>query len=417
MKFFAAFLCALLPLAVAKRVRLIVVRHGQSCANIISDYADTFDINGKLQAKNYPDPLLSDCGRARTKHAAAILAGEHIDFVGSSVMMRAIETAFYQFGERVVHVLPHIAEESKGMAGAVNHLAKLGGIHQDTDNTPLPRSEQIEILKANSDVQTSVDFTWAPAADEENPSSWSHFEEFLSSTLLPSLGLVEDGKTYTIAIASHSHFIKDALGQNPDKKSFLGFGGRRKKAPSIKSHCRNALPLRTSDGGRNKPHNNQALEFYYDFQLGPGPESKAALVPDLTTPCRSLGASDYMPVGVPSKPKNVCEADFARCVDFFSSNAPRPVDFTDDVRLAWGTEESAARLEKGECLTAHECVPGFPRVVTEEQKWADEYRKALTWLSTCETSSEHAKPYPDFCKDQYTAHHLPAEPQQCQCQA
>jgi hypothetical protein len=230
-------------------------------------------------------------------------------------MLRAIETAWHQFGGRMVHVLPHIAEEPHGVEKfMVNTLEMipekvpvLGKLHvDDVDNTPLTHFQQLAILRKYSPY-VEVDFQYAnETMTDSKVSDWSAFERFMASDLLPNILSSDDASQdpFTIGVASHSNFMKDAFGREPKSKP----GSKTSPHRMRKSACYHALPV-GSNGRREKPHNNQALEFFYLYD-------GTTLTFDAEKGCRSLGAS-ATDVGVPGKLKSICEADFARCIDRF----------------------------------------------------------------------------------------------------
>lgn len=336
-----------------KLVRLIVVRHGQSCANIVEEYGSMLS---RDRHKDYPDPLLSDCGVARTRAAARLLAHEAVDFVGSSRLLRAIETAWHQFGGRPVHVLPHIGE-----VGDATQADPSGGTAGEADNTPLAPQEQVEILRRVS-PSIQADYSWLP---EEAPkaASWTDFERFLATRLLPGLGIGGSDGVYTLGIVSHSNLIRRFLGQPPGEAVANSTGS------DPPGHCFAAMPRR--DGRATKPHNNQALEIFYWYD-----EARRQLAIDTSRPCRALGVSAGMPVGVPAGPRGICEADFTRCVGRFPASRSS-ASLLPGGRLGWSPKVSRGRLEASQCLTAHECAAGFPYVASAEQLWADRWRQAL----------------------------------------
>src|SRR3989338_11272000 len=102
------------------RIDIYFIRHGLSCANLVKKFSRI-----PFKHTTYSDPELSTAGQAMT-----ILNGRslrtyfrnnqiHIDLVGSSTLVRAIETAYYLFNSdrgasvNTIYALPFIAE--KGM--------------------------------------------------------------------------------------------------------------------------------------------------------------------------------------------------------------------------------------------------------------------------------------------------------------
>ena len=115
----------------------IFVRHGISCANVIS--------NEIKKSIKYFDPELTKIGIERTIELHDILLDKIKYFwkdepysIGSSYLIRAQETAFHMIAKqtgKAINILPYIAEKSLGPA-----------------NLALPKDEQDEILKRNSGI-------------------------------------------------------------------------------------------------------------------------------------------------------------------------------------------------------------------------------------------------------------------------
>eukprot|EP00913_Durusdinium_trenchii_P030013 g28125.t1 len=288
-----------------------------------------------LQHKHFLDPPLCDCGKRRTERAAKILKDEPVDLVLSSNLMRAIETAYLQFGHRPVHVIPHI------------------GLHkwriiEDLDNEPRLPEAQLEILR-DFYPDISVDYGWRN--DTAEVSNWAAFEDFLKSKLLPELVLLhpKSSSSYTIGIASHSIFLKNAIGRSPDRSR-----RSERSETSRESICFGEMP----GNGRSKPFNNQVLEIFYYFDSATG-----ELALDTASGCKTLGVSKDLAHGVPGLPRQLCEADVDRCV-------PLPPVLSPELRKERqfsGPSDSETYSMRGE----------FPEVQSAEQKWAENWNQCV----------------------------------------
>jgi len=116
------------------RVELVLVRHSVSCSNMLKWHGE--NQTWRERDGDYADPLLSDLGLDDARALASLAATLHPDFVGSSRLMRAMETAHILFPERDVHVWPHIDEmDEKNM---FRSLA--------VEDLPLPSAVQDKIL-------------------------------------------------------------------------------------------------------------------------------------------------------------------------------------------------------------------------------------------------------------------------------
>jgi broad specificity phosphatase PhoE len=262
-----------------RNVRLIVVRHGLSCHNIIRDYAVN---ESKLMSASYSDPHLSECGIASMKKAREALAKEKIDFIGASAMSRSIEAAWHLFAYHPVNVLPHIAERME----FENELA----------NKPMPAAEQFNALKSiYPNLAVNYDWQASSLSDNEFPSSYSHFESFLEQRLLPELGVRGSKSRYTIAIVTHGEFMR---------KNFMDMTYGEDHRHGI---CKSQSPRWY--GNSEMPYPGQMLEFNYVYEV----KSKKLAV-DVPRGCRSLGSNAFRPLGAIAQPKEICLADFEKCV-------------------------------------------------------------------------------------------------------
>ncbi|CAK8990705.1 unnamed protein product [Durusdinium trenchii] len=355
-----------------KRIRLLLVRHGLSCANVIRHYSPLLTM---LQHKHFLDPPLCDCGKRRTERAAKILKDEPVDLVLSSNLMRAIETAYLQFGHRPVHVIPHIGEAHHGIKKNLMQLGSRFGIIEDLDNEPRLPEAQLEILR-DFYPDISVDYGWRN--DTAEVSNWAAFEDFLKSKLLPELVLLhpKSSSSYTIGIASHSIFLKNAIGRSPDRSR-----RSERSETSRESICFGEMP----GNGRSKPFNNQVLEIFYYFDSATG-----ELALDTASGCKTLGVSKDLAHGVPGLPRQLCEADVDRCVPLWRELQGKPAPLRPPVlspelrkeRQFSGPSDSETYSMRGE----------FPEVQSAEQKWAENWNQCV-YGST--RSGCHLPEYPD----------------------
>lgn len=209
------------------RVNLLVTRHALSCANIVHS-------NGgrtSWQHSRMLDPSISQCGVDRARRAAEAVAvhlqNRTIDFVLSSSLTRAMETAIHQYPEHLIIPVPYLSEKSPGY-----------------DNRPADVDSQIASLSTRYPyVHGRINFewmrhrVWGEARHRYNEPSFASFLAFLVEDFLPRIAF--DGNEVTIAVVTHSHFMKD---EEP-----------------IASHCSSLW-----DADTGKPRNNQVVEMSYD---------------------------------------------------------------------------------------------------------------------------------------------------------
>jgi len=183
------------------RVELVLIRHSVSCSNMLKWHGENQYWSGK--EIEYPDPLLSDIGLADA-HALSAQALQLIpDFVGSSRLMRSMETAHALFPGRDVHVWPHVDEmDRKVLPSSV-----------DPDDLPLPAEVQDKILAER--YGTSDWVTRRPWKDAE----LLGLQRFLSE-VVPTLPV---RPRLRLVVVTHSNFMQwDPLLQFPGRFSFLG---------------------------------------------------------------------------------------------------------------------------------------------------------------------------------------------------
>jgi len=186
-------------------VRVIFIRHGFSCGNVLEASHKT--------AASYPDPELTSLGvdlsKANGEKLKEELAKRNIvvDFIGSSSLIRAIETAYYLFGdEKNIYPLPFVAEK-----------------YNTLDNTPLPPKQQRNVI-SNDDCIPCLDENTCPIkfkpfydAQVRGKSNIEEFNNWLADNLDNILSKskqwhpINDG-IFTMAIVTHRNFIYRELG-------------------------------------------------------------------------------------------------------------------------------------------------------------------------------------------------------------
>lgn len=106
-------------------VSITWIRHALSCANIANravngtsccGFPGRFIIGSCVNCLAFLDPPLSNCGVDRSKYLAQTRYCEEglFDFVGASVLTRAVETAAFTFPGYKIHVLPFLSELGHG---------------------------------------------------------------------------------------------------------------------------------------------------------------------------------------------------------------------------------------------------------------------------------------------------------------
>jgi len=241
-------------------VEITWVRHGLSCANANDKYTEGMTwIKAKAIEYWFPsamDPPLADCGAHRSQLQAKNLDEASYDFVGASVLLRALQTAALHFPTKTIHAVPYLSE-----SGGHNGANKQSPNQQE-------RAEEI-LLPDGRKLSDRVDYKWLAAASAAKRAakaettlgqlrekvSGPHVPKKPFSTFEPSM---EDGLAYLAA-----HVLPELRAAKPDGVLRL----------AIVSHsifmgaelpCRAVLdqPHR-SERDRKKPRNNEALTVTY----------------------------------------------------------------------------------------------------------------------------------------------------------
>lgn len=217
-------------------------RHGQSCANAIEKYGGW---KGRAKKNLFTDPSLTDCGIQRTMDAGEKFArwmnpsgdAMALDFVGSSTLLRAMQTAVFQFSRMnpslTVYPLPFISEKNSWTLDnqAMNMTAQQTVF--DAVNSRIPDGKMLDagVMGRSSGINWSefakLDFSKSAFAlaggVKENSNDMTTFLAFLSHYVLPEIiaGRLSDGKLsgkankakadreLRLAIVSHSEFLLD----------------------------------------------------------------------------------------------------------------------------------------------------------------------------------------------------------------
>ena len=199
------------------RIDIYFIRHGLSCANLVKKFSRI-----PFKHTTYSDPELSTAGQAMT-----ILNGRslrtyfrnnqiHIDLVGSSALVRAIETAYYLFNSdrgrsmdsaKTIYALPFIAE-----------------VGMTLDNIASSVKDQLAVLRhdeiADADTlpvcpigkKCVLDFSQV-LGDGRSSSNYSKFLKWLTEHLdgiIQSVNMARKD-TLTMALVTHSHFLQKEL--------------------------------------------------------------------------------------------------------------------------------------------------------------------------------------------------------------
>lgn len=298
-------------------VRAFWIRHGLSCANIVSEFAPL--MTGKFLQYFYADPSLTDCA---VKHARAFgprfqtAIRKDVEWnqplpVFSSVLVRSIETALHNFPGHNVYPIPYIAELGTTSDNMPWPWTPENSTEEHTQQAKLDRvpngKNDIQRVKFLPFVNPSDD----PDRDGDHKADYNKFiEEFpkILESVLPE-GVISNGTVIPVVIVSHSAFMAKHLG-------CLGKGNKPKNNEVwVKDYSVKLRKLTASD--RKTPRaERQAIPMVAAEGCGD------AIIPHETYPSYH-GVSSLL--GAVHRP---CKKDVARCG---SSWMPR----------GWGDEDES----------------------------------------------------------------------------
>lgn len=177
-------------------INILFVRHGLSCSNLAAEIA-----TGSKYLKYhtlYRDPPLASAGITESKEIGRDTKeklkekGYAIDIVGSSGLLRAIQTAHYMFDPNEVNVLPFISES-----------------YNVPTDTPMPVQQQKKI------IEFKIPNYWE--TNDLEKSDYEKFKKWLGLNLQNMLP-TDKATPITIAIVSHGHFMRTHITNTPTDK-------------------------------------------------------------------------------------------------------------------------------------------------------------------------------------------------------
>mmetsp|Transcript_82420 Transcript_82420/g.163521 ORF Transcript_82420/g.163521 Transcript_82420/m.163521 type:complete len:340 (-) Transcript_82420:30-1049(-) len=199
------------------RVEVLFVRHGHACHNALHYHSKKkagVKI-GKLKHFFYADPPLTNCGLLNSfengRELRAALGNWTPQFVGTSSMVRAIETAIAMFPGHEVVPLPFIREDALGACNTPTSLekqkellsiARINWQHMETDVQL--EDDRVDVFNHKKKYS---------ATDARESIKYREFRAFLGEKIVPSLLPAElvPGQVLKLAIVSHSGFLKARL--------------------------------------------------------------------------------------------------------------------------------------------------------------------------------------------------------------
>lgn len=273
------------------RVEVLFVRHGHGCHNALKYHTATIKYVvsiGSMMHCLYPDPPLTDCGIANSR-ANGLELNDALNFrwnwkpqfVGSSSMIRAIETASSMFPNYEVFPLPFISENGnmpcnkpKPLTEQQAQLSNISINWKHVSKNIVLKDYRLKIEEAS--FSTGGHKTKWSKDDAREAAMYKEFRAFLGERIVP--GLLNGNSTVKVVIVSHSAFMRTRL-----KKYF---------------NCETYFV------------NNAAMLTVYDYNVS----SKQVFEHTSSKGRHCTSPLDHPPSKLWGKEKkHACPADYARC--------------------------------------------------------------------------------------------------------
>jgi len=214
------------------QIKAYWIRHGQSCANVLNDQwkkpSNPLQWVQGAQFALYSDPPLTDCAVSRAQKLGPLILREilgqnpkwkdrpsgpqwkgQILPLFSSVMVRAMETAVYNFPGMTLFPMTNIAEE--GLT-----LDNIPRAWNDQHREHFPNSNAIQFLQDVNPLADDPDRAGPEKSDY--PTFLKRFASTLAALQPLYAPLIEDGDVLPVIIVSHSNYMKKFLSCNAQRK-------------------------------------------------------------------------------------------------------------------------------------------------------------------------------------------------------
>lgn len=317
---------------VAITIRAYWIRHGVSCSNILREFTNVPGLGrstlaGMSTQHSVKDPSLTDCAVQHAQEMGQQIKSKIVDdnkgwfdnggawFVFSSTLVRAMETASYNFPEAVVRPIPYISEKGTEddntalpwQISPVKCEATVDNVHKGCDQqirlsakvygnstTPKNAIKRIQFKPSINPVNHTDRDTFSYEAFQQR------FPELLSK-LLPKESY-SNGSVIPVVIVSHSGYMKDNV------------------------RC-----------AKRKPRNNEVWVKEYAAAFAKSEKSTKAKLPAMTASA-SCSAPLFDETSFPkyvgskrektnpdrlSKNSYPCESDIGRCLNSYMSYSPK----------------------------------------------------------------------------------------------
>lgn len=198
-----------------KQVNFIFIRHGESCQQVAHDNVKT---NWQVYYHKFTDPTLSDTGVQDSVKTGSYLQNtlkkhsiDSIDIIGSSSMLRAIETAYYSTnGDPEIFVFPYLRECKECGSDTTESLDQIWPIKSIEEQKSYLEKENIK----------NVNYTFVENdALRKSPGNIVEFIKWFYLNILNTETEGTENGPLNVLIFTHSGVIRHFTGISPSNNS------------------------------------------------------------------------------------------------------------------------------------------------------------------------------------------------------
>lgn len=175
------------------KVIVVFIRHGFSCANTIEKFGSISDQYKRLL---YLDPPLTNYAINNMRSMKKKYNKVKFDYILSSTMVRAEETALSLFPDREILVVPFVKEESLGLDNTIidSPMEQLQFINK-----------KLKSKKLNYYYSVGENDTWT---DDAHESDYEKFKNIILVDIVKNTKFKRRERPIVIALVTHSIFMQ-----------------------------------------------------------------------------------------------------------------------------------------------------------------------------------------------------------------
>jgi len=190
------------------KVIVVFIRHGFSCANAIEKSGNILEQYKRLF---YVDPPLTNYALNKISPMKKKYNSVKFDYILSSTMIRAEETALSLFPNKQILVVPYIKEINFGFDNVI------------TDNP----TEQLDKINKKLNKE-NLNYYYSTTKNDEwlktsHLSDYDKFKDIILTDIVRKTTFRNGKRTITIAVITHSNFMKDIF-KTQNKPNNVGSG-------------------------------------------------------------------------------------------------------------------------------------------------------------------------------------------------